>query len=168
MFGVGADPNIVPNVYLVIQLDPIFDHRILDGTAIDGRIGPNFDIVTDINAPELRDLQPTLLISREPKTVCADHSARMNQSASTDSDPAADSDIGYQVGEITDPSIPANHASRAYDSVCTNRHTLLDNCQGADCGARVHIRVRSNPGRWVQTRFGDLAWIQQTCRPSIG
>ncbi len=58
---VGTDVHVVANLDQVVQLDAIFDHRVVQRTAIDAGVGTDLDIVADAHSAELLDLDPFAL-----------------------------------------------------------------------------------------------------------
>ena len=74
-----ADLHVVRNMHLAVDLDPVGNHRIADGTAVDRRTGTHLDIVTQHGATDLRHLDPGAFIVGQTEPVCADHHTRMDQ-----------------------------------------------------------------------------------------
>ena len=68
-----ADRNVVCDLYLVIELDPVTDHGIVERPAVNRGIGANLDIIADHHTTNLRNLDPTPTIIGKPKTIAADH-----------------------------------------------------------------------------------------------
>jgi hypothetical protein len=49
---------------LVVELDAVLDHRVVEGTAVDGGVGADLDIVADDDAADLRNLGPAASATR--------------------------------------------------------------------------------------------------------
>ena len=45
--AVGADADVMRDLNLVVQLDPVLDHGIFQRAAIDGGVGADLDIIAD-------------------------------------------------------------------------------------------------------------------------
>ena len=52
--GVRADVHVVSDLDLVVELDAVADHRVLDRAAIDGGVRADLDIIADAHAADLR------------------------------------------------------------------------------------------------------------------
>src|SRR6185312_11425840 len=59
---VRADHAVVADLDLVVELGALLDHRVVDRAAVDRRVGADLDVVTDHDAPELRDLAPAACV----------------------------------------------------------------------------------------------------------
>ena len=78
---VRADTDVVRNLHLVVHLDAVFDHGVLDSAAIHGGIGPDFHVVADHHATQLRHLYPLRIFTGKPEAVAADHRPGMEKTA---------------------------------------------------------------------------------------
>ena len=70
---VRADDHVVTHLDLIVQLDPVLDHRIVDGAPIDGGVGADLHVIADPHAAHLRHLHPGPAVRREAEAVGADH-----------------------------------------------------------------------------------------------
>src|SRR4051794_7216555 len=75
--SVGADAAVVPYLYLVVELDAIFDDGVGQRAAVDRGIGADLDIIADDDAPGLGNLDPCAVLVGKAESVGADHGARM-------------------------------------------------------------------------------------------
>ena len=50
-----ANMHVVPYLNLVIEANAVLNDRVLDRPAVNGRAGPDFDVITDTHTAELRD-----------------------------------------------------------------------------------------------------------------
>ena len=74
-----SDMAIVSDLYLVIELDAVFDNRIRQGAPIDSRIGTDLDIVADDNPAGLRNLDPDAIFVGKTETFATDYSQDGNR-----------------------------------------------------------------------------------------
>src|SRR6185437_3940002 len=56
--GVRTDTHVVSDLDLVVQLHSLIQHRVLDGAAIDGRIGADLHVRAHSHGADLRHLDP--------------------------------------------------------------------------------------------------------------
>src|SRR5215469_12818754 len=82
--SVGTDAHVVPDHDEVVELHPLFDHGVVDGTAIDGGVGADLDIGADAYRADLRHFHPRATLGRKTETVAADHHARVQHAARAD------------------------------------------------------------------------------------
>ena len=50
----AADDDVVPDLDEIINFRALADDRILKGAAVDGRVGPDLDVVLDDDPADLR------------------------------------------------------------------------------------------------------------------
>ena len=55
-----SDNNVVSHLDQVIQLDSFLYNRVIKRSTVNGRIGTNFNLVTDDNAAQMRDFDPSI------------------------------------------------------------------------------------------------------------
>lgn len=74
-----ADHHVVRDLDLVIELDAVTDHRIVQRAANRRRIGADLDVVANDDAADLRGspVQRSSSLAK-PKTVAADHRAGLD------------------------------------------------------------------------------------------
>src|ERR1700734_142104 len=73
----GPQAHVVTDLDLVIELDPVGDHRIADGAAINSGIGANLHIRANADTADLLDLQPGTALGCKPEPVAADDAPRV-------------------------------------------------------------------------------------------
>jgi len=89
-----ADDAVVRDLDLIVELDVVLDHRVVDRAAIDRRVGADLDIGADHHAAELRDLDPrAALLHRK-----AHHSAVFDEDPARSSDQPLDVRLGVEYG----------------------------------------------------------------------
>src|SRR5437899_2288375 len=82
--ALGGDNGIFPDYYVVRDLHEIVDlYALLNPgpaktSAVDGRVRADFDIVIDLDNPELRNFLVLVIHHLKSKTVRADHHAAVN------------------------------------------------------------------------------------------
>src|SRR5687767_3997852 len=81
---VRADHHVVADLDLVVELDPVADDGVVERPAVDGRVGPDLDVVADAHAAHLGDLHPAARLARHAETVGADHDSRVQDAARAD------------------------------------------------------------------------------------
>ena len=94
--SVLPDSIVVPQLNLVVELRALAHHRIFNRTAVDRRVGADFHIICDRNAPHLRNLHPLACKRCKPETVRPDHAARMQNHAAADRATVVNDGIGVQ------------------------------------------------------------------------
>src|SRR5271169_462746 len=76
--GVRPDAHVMTDLNLIVELDPGLDDRVFDGTAIDGGVGADLDVIADEHAAELGHFEPSCAIARKAKAIGANDRARMD------------------------------------------------------------------------------------------
>src|SRR5882724_6870900 len=98
----GADAHVMADLDLVVELDAVLDHGVVERTAVDRGVGADLDVVAYDGAPGLRNLDPASGIGRHAETVCADHHAGMDQSALAYDAAGIDRDRRTQAAVLSD------------------------------------------------------------------
>src|SRR3954447_23688901 len=120
-----ADCHIVADLDLIVDFGAFANHGIAQAPAIDGRSGPDLNVILDQHPAGLRHLQmPVRPKEDETITVLADAAAGMDQDIVTEQ-------RALDGGPCADVAIPADPDVGSYDS------TRSDHCSGAnlDIGA---------------------------------
>ena len=62
------DGHVMADLNQVVELNPVLDNRIFEGTAVDGRVGADLNIVTDLDRPSCGTLtqMPSSLAMPKP------------------------------------------------------------------------------------------------------
>src|SRR3954462_6622351 len=82
--GVRADARVVAHLDLVIEPRSFLDHRVTQVAAVDGPVRADFDIVADAHRPNLRNLDPAVLVAGVAEAVGADDGAGVHDAARAD------------------------------------------------------------------------------------
>mgnify|MGYP006871028443 CR=1 FL=1 len=105
--------NIVSNLYQVIQLDAVLNHRIFNGAPVNTCVRPDFHIVTNQYATKLFNLYPLLLVKRKAKTIGTDHHACMKNAVFTNNTPGGNGNPGFKPTAGAYGCAAFHHAQRA-------------------------------------------------------
>jgi hypothetical protein len=70
-----ADPHVVTDLNLVVELDAFFDDGVVYRAAIDRRVRADLDVGPDMHAADLRHLHPMIAGVGKTKTVGAYHAS---------------------------------------------------------------------------------------------
>ena len=124
--GVVADLHVVRDHDLVIQLDPVTDYRIGQRATINGGIGANFDIITDLHPTNLRDLQPDTLLTGKTEPFTTNYCTRLNHYPSTYAHIVIQGNSRCEPTIFTDHRARADHAMRADRDAGSDLRTALD------------------------------------------
>jgi hypothetical protein len=81
-----SNAGVMTNLYLVVDLTSTFNYCIVKRTAIDARIGADFDIILDHNATELWNSMPLPLVFDQAETIAADNNSGLKYAAITQAD----------------------------------------------------------------------------------
>src|SRR5215470_13329204 len=91
-----ADPAVVTDLHLVVDLHALFDHRVADRAPVDRGACADLDVVTDHYGAGLRNLDPLAPERREAEAVGPDHATRMQDAARADAAPVVDPHPGVK------------------------------------------------------------------------
>src|SRR3990167_9148730 len=142
--GMRADAHVVRNLYLVVQLHPLLDHRVVQRTAVDGGVRAYLDIVADHHATDLRNLDPAPLVHRDAETVRADHRAGMRDQVIADHAVMINHHMRIQPGMTADDRIRADATALADYAECSYRRAFADHHHRGDADRRIDLRTRTD------------------------
>ena len=94
----GADPDVVRDLDLIVELDAVFDDGIVERAAVDRGVGADFDVIADQHPSDLGNFFPYAILPRDAETVGADHDAGMHDTARADPAFMVDRHVGMQPG----------------------------------------------------------------------
>src|SRR5690606_38453519 len=109
--GVITNLHVVGNLDLVVQLDAVADHGVVDGAAVDGGIGTDLHVITNQHATDLGDLLPAAAIIGKAEALPADHRTGLNHH------PLAHPHIVIQGHPWSQPAAVTNHATRTNETL---------------------------------------------------
>src|SRR4051812_40666832 len=124
--GVRADAHVVRDLDLVVELDPVLDHRVVQRAAVYGRVRADLHVVADDDAPHLRDLRPALAVARHAETVGADHRARVDDGALADAAAGVHRDERVQARVVADRDVVADMAARPHGDALAEPRAAAD------------------------------------------
>lgn len=154
---VRADAAVVRNLHQVVHAHVFFQHGVFQRAAVDAGVGPNFAIVADHHAAQLRHLDPVASVHRQAKAVGAEHRAGMHAHALAQANTGHQGNAGNQFASVIDHAVfaddaaGADHATIAHAAARANAHKRadmrswrhgggrVDHCGGMDAG-RTHRR----------------------------
>ena len=90
------------DLHLVVQLDAVADERVLDGAAVDRRVGADLDIVAEADAAEMGNLHVAVGVGREAEAVTADDGTCLENATRADRDVTADRDTRLQPAVVAE------------------------------------------------------------------
>ena len=162
-----TDLNVVRDLDLVIQLDPITDYGIGQGAAVDGRVDTDFDIITNGHTTDLRDFLPHAFFVGKTKAFTAQHCARLNNHALADANIVIKRHAWSQPAAFTDFATRPDKAMRAHRDTGSDARTAFDDGKRTNARRRVNHRVSSNHCRWMNAGSGFGFGIKQMGNPRI-
>lgn len=131
---VFADLDVVANVHQVVNLRAAADARLIQRTAIDGRVGADFDIVFDYQPSDLWRLliASTLRIADVTKAVAAKDSSGLRHNAVAERRAGIDSDVRIDTAMASDRCIIADYGTCANGRFIADYDAFTKDCEGAD------------------------------------
>src|SRR2546430_999149 len=117
--GLGSDDDILADLHIVSHMNQIIDFRAtpdashIQRSSIDRGVGPDLDIVFDLQAPDLREffILPCLFIAHITEAITAEHCTGMNHHTITHPRARIDRYIRMQLAVISHPHLGPDHAS---------------------------------------------------------
>src|SRR3990172_1712685 len=82
--AVAPNDHVVPDLNEIINFRPFADNRVLEGAAVDCRVGADFHVVLDDHAADLRHLDVPFAPHGEAEPVLADARSRVNNDTVAD------------------------------------------------------------------------------------
>ena len=119
--GVFANVHVVANLNEVVELDAVFDDRVLQCTAVDAGIGTDFDIVANGDSTQLFNFFPSTLMQCKTKTIGTNHNACMNNAALTNLAILTQGDSGFEMRMRTHLGALLYNTQRTNDGGLVNR-----------------------------------------------
>jgi hypothetical protein len=150
----------VSDVNQVVGFNPLADVGFTEGPSVDGIIGPDLDIVIDLNNSRVRNFVITLAVRRKPETITSNHRTGMNDYPIADDTPrlygyigvdddiianndiVPDNDCGMKPNTITDGNLTADNRRRADRKALAVLKFLADRCAGMDPRRRLDRRMK--------------------------
>src|SRR5437667_3465513 len=112
--GVRANLAVVANVHQVVEFHALGDARVIERTAVNRRVGANFDIIANLHNPNLRELPLPPFPESVAESVRANHGAGMNLHAVADANVVIQGHPRMNAAVFANPTAHADHAVGAY------------------------------------------------------
>src|SRR5262249_40678386 len=125
---VRSDAAVVADLDLVVELDAVLDHRIVERAAVDGGVGADLDVVADAHHAYLGDLDPAPgLVLRAAEPVGADHRAGMHDDPLPEGAAVIHHHARIKAAPASAGQAVADHAARADRRALPKLHVLSQN-----------------------------------------
>src|SRR5882672_734986 len=144
--GMRPDAHVVRDLDLVVELDAVLDHGVVQRAPVDGGVRADFDVVADDDASGLRDLDPAPALGRDAEAVRADHRSGVDHRALSDHRARVHRDGGTETGVLADLRLLPDRAPRS------EHDALVDPCAARDVAERPHGRRRGDFGARLDHR----------------
>ena len=166
--GVCTDPDIMSDLYEVIDLDTIFHHGVIQRSPVDGGICTDLDIITDTHTAQLRHLDPATILGGHAESVAAYHCAWLDYRALSDPDLIADRNPGAKVAVSTDYNATTDGTGRIQPYTCRDDSAISQDTTGTDAGTLIHARTGPEDGTGMDAWLRKLGRMQVTGYPCLG
>src|SRR5437879_7441168 len=165
--GMCTHAHVVADLDLVVELDAILDHRVVERAAVDRGVCADLDVVAYHGAPGLRNLDPASGIRCHAETVCADHHAGVDQGALAYDAPGIDRHRGTQAAILPDRGIFADRAARIDHDALPQPCPAADMAAGSYRGGGRNFGFLLDDGARVDSRNGATVGAEQLRGPGI-
>jgi hypothetical protein len=159
--------NIMRNLYLIIEPDTFFKHRVVQRTAINRRVGANLDIVADPDTTELGYIQPAPVLVGQTETVTADYRPGCYVNALANSDLVTNNHIRGQPAVSADDTACTDKTASGQLRTGMHNRTFFNNAVRPDPGCRIHAAVGIHHSRRMHTLAGAGSRHYQGCRTCV-
>ena len=146
-----APAKHLPNISKATPKVPVIgvfatsDPRIAEQRAIDGAVGPNFDVVLEHHAANVRDVLPAaLLVERIAEAVRAEDDSGLEDDAIADPDPLAHDHLRMQRAVAADADVGVEGDTRVEDRTRPDATACADRAVRTHGGRRIH-RCAAHP-----------------------
>ena len=128
-----ANDAVVANLHLIIDLDAVFDDRIVNRTAIDRRTCADFHIRANADSAKLSNFALDAgAISRIAKPIRTDHGRTVHYCARTKPHARIQCHVRPKPDILGNDAVRADVAMRANHRALTNTHARLNNSTGSN------------------------------------
>lgn len=129
--------HVMADVHEVVDLDATVDSRHTERPAIDAGIGTDFDVVTDLDGPEVwKALEPAIRGAFKPEAVGSQDCTRVDPHLAADSNAAVKVDAGFESATL------AYFAGLSNRAQGPNRDIVGEAGAGGHRSGRVDVRFR--------------------------
>ena len=119
--GVFANVHVVANLNEVVELDTVFNDRVLQCTTVNARVGTDFDIVANRDRTKLFNFFPSTLMQGKTKTIGANDHTSVNNAALTNLAIFTQGDSGFELRMRAHFGALLYNTQRADDGRLVNR-----------------------------------------------
>lgn len=142
-----SDMDVVADLDLIVELDAVCYHGVVEGAAIYGGIGTDLDVVADDDAADLRDLEPgTVALSCEAEAVCPYHCTRVHNRTAAYYAVGIYADIGIKLRISADDRTLADDTARTDLYAFADDTSFTDKSAGRDTDAGGQLRFAHGSG----------------------
>ena len=162
---------VMTNLDLVIQLDTIFDYRVRQGTAVDGGIGTDLDVISNDDPACLWNLDPNAIFIGKTETFTSDNGTGSQNTTFTDFTFIQKDDAWKETATRSDFCLPANETARFNHTVFTDFSFRFNGHKRTDrsCGGNFCSRIDDGAGMNARHgRNGFETFKQLCCMGEIG
>ena len=133
----AADPAVVGDLDLVVELDAVLDHRVVERAAVDRGVGTDLDVIADHDPAELRHSRPSRpCAGTNPKPRPPITAPGSSLRPGADQRIGTDVDVRFKPRTGADRGPAADHAVRADIAAGADHHFGFDHRAGARCRSR--------------------------------
>ncbi len=147
-----TDAHVMCNLNLIIELATLLNDGVVQSSAVNRGIGTYFDIITDDNRANLRDLVPLIFLHHQSKSVSTDHYPGMQNTS------ICNAHRMTQRNAAVKPAVTANRCRLLYHATCpdyrisANLDGILDDCVGTDADSIADNSARGDLSRRMNAR----------------
>ena len=150
--AVLADPVVVPELNLVVELRPFAHDRVVQSAAVDRGVGAHFDVVAEHRTADLRDFDPFAAERRKAETVAPQNGARLHDASVAQDRTRFEDGVGVNEALGADLHVFAHIGARAHDGARTDSGTALHDGQSFNGGRRIDLGPLFDVGTRVNAR----------------
>ncbi len=158
---VFANPTVVSDLHQVIDLRSGPNSCRLKRAAIHGRAGPDFDIIADLDMPELRDLGVLALMGPVAEAIGADHGVGVNNDAVAHERVVIEHGMRIKRHVITQPAATAHDGPAMQSATGANDGPRTDHGERMNAGVRTDLRGGMHTGERIDSVNG---WLGPTLK----
>lgn len=138
--GVFANVHVVADLYEVVELDTVFNDRVLQCTTVNAGVGTDFDIVANRDRTELFNFFPSTLMQGKTKTIGANDHTSVNNAALANLAIFTQGDSGFEL------RMRAHFGALLYNTQRTDDGRLVNKGCGVNDGTGMNSMRRDWPG----------------------
>ena len=117
--------TVVADLNLVIDLNAVIDHGVIDGTSINCCPSTDPDVIADAYATKLGNrLELATFIGSKTKPVRTQHGVGMNDGVMADLDPAVEHNTGTKFYALTQNAVVTNNTVRVNTCAVTEHSAV--------------------------------------------